>query len=116
MSSDKENSINDWEYLEDNYKESENEVKDLETYITEGMEDDFDYEDSILSDADNVLLKKTVDDVKNVRELMKEGITAKEIADRLSLSEDYIMMIAITLNSSTEDDNDIAIAHLVMMG
>lgn len=116
MSSDKENSINDWEYLEDNYKESENEVKDLEAYITEGMEDDFDYEDSILSDADNVLLKKTVDDVKNVRELMKEGITAKEIADRLSLSEDYIMMIAITLNSSTEDDNDIAIAHLVMMG
>lgn len=116
MSSDKENSINDWEYLEDNYKESENEVKDLEAYITEGMEDDFYYEDSILSDADNVLLKKTVDDVKNVRELMKEGITAKEIADRLSLSEDYIMMIAITLNSSTEDDNDIAIAHLVMMG
>ena len=116
MSSDKENSINDWEYLEDNYKESENEVKDLEAYITEGMEDDFDYEDSILSDADNVLLKKTVDDVKNVRELMKAGITAKEIADRLSLSEDYIMMIAITLNSSTEDDNDIAIAHLVMMG
>ena len=116
MNSDKENSINDWEYLEDNYKESENEVKDLEAYITEGMEDDFDYEDSILSDADNVLLKKTVDDVKNVRELMKEGITAKEIADRLSLSEDYIMMIAITLNSSTEDDNDIAIAHLVMMG
>lgn len=116
MNSDKENSINDWEYLEDNYKESENEVKDLEAYITEGMEDDFDYEDSILLDADNVLLKKTVDDVKNVRELMKEGITAKEIADRLSLSEDYIMMIAITLNSSTEDDNDIAIAHLVMMG
>lgn len=116
MNLDKENSIDDWEYLDDNYKESENEVKDLEAYISEGLDDDFDYEDSMLLDVDDALFKKTVEDVKSVRKLMSDGVTVKEIAGRLSLAEDYIMMIAITLNSSTEDDNDIAIAHLVMMG
>lgn len=116
MNSDKDKNIDvDWEYLEENYKESGNEVKDLEAYITEGIEDAFDYGDSMMLDADNGLFEKTVKDVKNVRELMKEGITVKEIAERLSLEEEYIMIIAVTLNSSTEDDNDVAVAHLVMM-
>lgn len=116
MGQNNDNFIDDWEYLDDNYKESGNEVKDLEAYILEGLDDDTDYEELMKIDSDDALFKKTVDDVKNVRELMNEGKTVKEIAESLFLSEDYIMMIAVTLNSSTEDDNDIAIAHLVMMG
>lgn len=106
----------DWDYLEDNYKPSENEVRSLDDILKEcevNGELDSDVNQTY---SNNALLQKTVNDVKNVRELVSEGVPLQEIAKRLSLEEDYVVCIAVTLNSSTEDDNDIAIAHLVMMG
>lgn len=105
----------DWDYLDENYKESENKVRSFEEIMAECKTlDDFD------DDYDNILdsgvsLLKTVEDVKNVRELIAKGKSVKEIAADLGLEENYITVIAVTLNSSTDDDNDIAIAHLVMM-
>lgn len=105
----------DWDYLDENYKEAGNEVKDLEDYILDADISD-DFNDAALLDTDNFTIRKTAEDVKNVRELMKEGVIVKDIASRLALEEEYVTRIAITLTSNTEDDNDIAIAHLVMMG
>ena len=106
----------DWDYLEDNYKPSENEVRSLDDILKEcevNGELDSDVNQTY---SNNALLQKTANDVKNVRELVSEGVPLQEIAKRHSLEEDYVVCIAVTLNSSTEDDNDIAIAHLVMMG
>ena len=53
--------------------------------------------------------------MKNVRELIIQALPVKEIANRLSLDEEYVTNIAITINGSPEDNSDIAIAHMVMM-
>jgi hypothetical protein len=105
----------DWDYLEENYTSSDNKVRSLDEIMKEceANGEISDNLDSIYSDK--AQLEKTVNDVKNVRELIHQGITVKEISKRLALDEDYVVCIAVTLNSSTDDDNDIAIAHLVMM-
>ena len=105
----------DWDYLEENYKSSDSAVRSLDEIMKECEENGEIIEDVTSSYSDSFLLEKTVNDVKNVRELVVQGVTVKEIAKRLSLDEDYVVCIAVTLNSSTDDDNDIAIAHLVMM-
>lgn len=105
----------DWDYLEENYKSSDSAVRSLDEIMKECKENGEIIEDVASSYSDSLLLEKTVNDVKNVRELVVQGVTVKEIAKRLSLHEDYVVCIAVTLNSSTDDDNDIAIAHLVMM-
>ena len=105
----------DWDYLEENYTSSDNKVRSLDEIMKE-CEANGEISDSLDSIYSNkTQLEKTVNDVKNVRELIHQGVTVKEISKRLSLDEDYVVCIAVTLNSSTDDDNDIAIAHLVMM-
>ena len=47
--------------------------------------------------------------------MISDGVTVDEISDALSLEKKYVTDIAIILNSSTEDEDDIAIAHLVLM-
>lgn len=106
----------DWDMLEENYQ-SGNEVKSLEEYITEcGIsDDDEDTFGASLMDADRDILLKTIEDVKNVRRMVSEGVTVEEISSALSLDKKYVTDIAIVLNSSTEDEDDIALAHLLLM-
>lgn len=105
----------DWDYLDKNYTSSENSVRSLDEILKECEENGEISDDVSNTYSDAALLEKTVNDVRNVRELISNGVTVKEIAKRLSLDEEYVICIAVTLNSSTDDDNDIAIAHLVMM-
>ncbi len=105
----------DWDYLDDYYNESGNEVRSFEEIMAE-----CEASDELSDEYDNILdtgvsLTKTVEDVKNVRKLIAEGKTVVEISQILGLDQEYITIIAITLNSSTDDDNDVSIAHLVMM-
>ena len=105
----------DWDMLDENYCESGNEVKSLEEYIVECGVDDEDAFGASLMDADRDILLKTIEDVKNVRKMISDGVTVDEISDALSLEKKYVTDIAIILNSSTEDEDDIAIAHLVLI-
>ena len=82
----------DWDYLDENYKESENKVRSFEEIMAECKTlDDFD------DDYDNILdsgvsLLKTVEDVKNVRELIAKGKSVKEIAADLKASFESISL------------------------
>lgn len=104
----------DWEYMSDFYVNEEKAVKSLEDYMVDEDEDIHDGMDIFIENDSP--LKKTVADVKAVRELSELGKSIPEIAQMLGLSEDYITTISFTLCSSTDDSSDIAIAHLVMMG
>lgn len=104
----------DWDYLDENYT-SGNKVRSLDEILKECEEKGEISEDveKTYSQADQ--LQKVVNDVKNVRELIIQALPVKEIANRLSLDEEYVTNIAITINGSPEDNSDIAIAHMVMM-
>lgn len=98
----------DWEYMSDFYEEeSASSVRSFEEISAET---------SCLSESSSVMdetLKKTVEDVKNVRILSENGKTASEITSQLKLDADYVLTILMTLEGYTED-NDLAVAHLVL--
>ena len=104
----------DWEYMQDFYEEGPSkEVKSLEEYA---LGDDEPLSESIEEvNKSNEKLLKTIEDVKDVRELLSTGKSVVEIAEALHQEAKYIQTIAMTLGYSTEDSGDIAIAHLVMM-
>lgn len=66
-------------------------------------------------DASRLLLQKTIQDVHNVLSMAQNGRTIPEIASALHLDETYVYNIQISAQGFREDD-EIAVAHLVMMG
>lgn len=104
----------DWEYMQDFYEEGpQKEVKSLEDYVVSHEEPLTESVEEI--DKSNEKLLKTIQDVKEVRELLGKGKSVTDIAETLHAEENYVKTIAMTLGYSTEDSGDIAIAHLVMM-
>jgi negative regulator of genetic competence, sporulation and motility len=114
----KNNSLDDtldWEYMSDFYNEEEKKVRSFEDIVKECEENSHTLEDATDKTVNNDNLLKVINDVKNVRELSKDGKIINEIAILLGLEEDYVRDILITINSSPEDDSDAAIAYLLMM-
>ena len=106
----------DWEYMSDFYQEEGKEIPSFEEYakvIAEGEPEstvDMEQLDELEGD-----LAKTVKDVTQVKNLSVEGKTIKEIAEMLLLEESYVELILMTVEGYPED-NEIAVAHLVMLG
>ncbi|WP_455718737.1 hypothetical protein [Anaerosporobacter sp.] len=104
----------DWEYMQEFYEKGpQKEVKSLEDYVVSHEEPLTESVEEL--DKSNEKLLKTIQDVKDVRELLSKGKSVAEIAEALHAEAKYIQSIAMTLGYSTEDSGDIAIAHLVMM-
>lgn len=107
--------IKDWD-LSDDYFKAEDSAKELklEDFITEEPSDN----DSTFGDShfsDQALLQKTIHDVHEVLARAQKGDTIKEIATELGLEEQYVYNIQVSAQGFREDD-EIAVAHLVMMG
>lgn len=104
----------DWDMMDNYYNNDGKEIGGIEDFIS----DDDDFEDSFeasILDADKKEVVKVANDVKNVREMVADGITVKEISEKLNLDQEYVTDIAIILNSTTEDEDDIAVAHMMLM-
>lgn len=65
--------------------------------------------------TDQNLLQKTIQDVHEVLTRAQKGDTIQEIAAELELDEQYVYNIQVSAQGFRDDD-EIAVAHLVMMG
>lgn len=104
---EKDHKIEDWEYADDFYEE-EHKSLSLEDFI---LEEDMNENETVHDEA----FLKIVDDVKRVRALYNSGKTIEQISLDTNLEYDYIQTILIILNGASEDDSDVAVAHLVQM-
>ena len=111
--------IKDWE-LSDDFFQEEDSAKELKLadFMTEepsehdGSDGTF---DSFGDTTDQDLLQKTIQDVHEVLTRAQKGDTIQEIAAELELDEQYVYNIQVSAQGFREDD-EIAVAHLVMMG
>ena len=116
---DNSREIIDWEYSDDYYSTQgeERKIKTLEEYMAENSQDIEERarqkeEDMATLDDD---LAKTMLAVKRVREAFETGFDVEKIMETYGYSREYINLIVMTLQGYTED-NDFAVAHLVLMG
>ena len=112
--------IKDWE-LSDDYFKAEDSAKELklEDFMTEEPSE-HDGSDGAFgslgaASSDQALLQKTIQDVHEVLARAQKGDTIQEIAAELALDEQYVYNIQVSAQGFREDD-EIAVAHLVMMG
>ena len=111
--------IKDWE-LNDDYFQAEDSAKELklEDFMTEEPSEHDDSDGTFGSFGDTTdqdLLQKTIQDVHEVLARAQKGDTIQEIATELELDEQYVYNIQVSAQGFREDD-EIAVAHLVMMG
>ena len=101
----------DWELSEDYYTGQDSEKKlSLEDFITE---QDLDGNSLNISPQSDELLKKTIEDVRQVLALGKDGMSIEKIAELTGLDEKYVYDIQVCAQGFREDD-EIAVAHLVL--
>ena len=111
--------IKDWE-LNDDYFQAEDSAKELklEDFMTEEPSE-HDVSNGTFGSfgdtTDQNLLQKTIQDVHEVLARAQKGDTIQEIAAELELDEQYVYNIQVSAQGFREDD-EIAVAHLVMMG
>lgn len=101
----------DWELDPEYFEVKEEKKLSLEDFIEDGVP----IEEQEASTSDNGLLAKTIADVKQVLALEQEGKTTEAIASLLGLERQYVYNIQVCAQGFREDD-EIAVAHLVMMG
>lgn len=101
----------DWELDPEYFQVNEEKKLSLEDFIEDGTSLD-EHEASV---SDNTLLAKTIEDVKQVLALEQKGKTTEAIASLLGLEQQYVYNIQVCAQGFREDD-EIAVAHLVMMG
>ena len=111
--------IKDWE-LNDDYFQAEESAKELklEDFMTEEPSEHDVSDGTFVSFGDTTdqnLLQKTIQDVHEVLARAQKGDTIQEIAAELELDEQYVYNIQVSAQGFREDD-EIAVAHLVMMG
>lgn len=116
---EKSKEILDWEYMDDYYDnpDEERKVKSLEEYMAENSQDIEERarrKEEDLTTMDDELAK-TVLAVKRVREAFETGFDVEKLMETYGYSKEYINLIVMTLQGYTED-NDFAVAHLVLMG
>lgn len=99
----------DWELSEDFYQVEEGEKElSLEDFMEEGEPSTENY---VMKEE----LQKVVTDVRTVQKLAAEGKSIDEIVQLTGLERQYVYDIQICTQGFHEDD-EIAVAHLVMMG
>lgn len=113
MGDNKETMDLDWELSADYYKENENrrELK-LEDFMEEESTESGMWDHTASLGAD---VQRVAADVRKVKELAGQGKTVMEIAGMLGTEQQYVSDILICVQSFPED-NDIAVAHLILMG
>ena len=99
----------DWELSEDFYTEKEEKTLSLEDFMEDGQSQE------TAGYALKGELEKTVEDVRTVQKLAAEGKTIDEIVKLTGMERQYVYNIQICTQGFHEDD-EIAVAHLVMMG
>lgn len=113
MGETRENQAADWELSEDYYKEdkSRRELK-LEDFMEEEKPQP---ETTGQTGSQNADVQRVAADVRRVKELAGQGKTMAEIASLMGVGQQYVSDIQICVQSFPED-NDIAVAHLILMG
>lgn len=113
MRADKDNQNQDWELSEEYYKENEDKREwKLEDFIEDEVA-----EEPLISDTAGLHedVKRVAADVRRVKELSGQGKTVVEIAGMMRVEPKYVSDIQVCIQSFPED-NDIAVAHLILMG
>lgn len=101
----------DWELDPEYFQPKEDRTLSLEDFIEENTSPTAQGE----TNGENTLLAQTISDVKQVLALEQEGKTTEAIANILGLNQQYVYNIQVCAQGFREDD-EIAVAHLVMMG
>lgn len=112
MSENKKNPLEqDWE-LADEFYQGDDERKEVRLEDFLGGEDD--EEDGLNVSDDSRELKKTIAEVHDVLAMAGQGKTTEQIAALTGLDKQYVYNIQVCAQGFHEDD-EIAVAHLVMM-
>lgn len=102
----------DWELSEDYYKEKENR---RELRLEDFMEEETPEPGLSGQTAVGADVQRVAADVRRVKELAVQGKTVAEIAGLTGMEQKTVSDILICIQSFPED-NDIAVAHLILMG
>lgn len=107
----------DWEISEDFYKEHTKTLPSFEQFVKESYIDGDMIDDVSLDISNNdSKLQETVKHIRAIKEEIANGHTTKEIAVNLNIDESYVMLVQMTIQGGFTEDDDVAIAHLVLMG
>lgn len=109
MEGNKKTQETDWEWDPKYCQTGEEKELSLEDFIEETPPDE---DSKAFSDAG---LARTVEDVRAVLKLAGQGCSTQEISRKLNLDQQYVYNIQVCAQGFREDD-EIAVAHLVMMG
>lgn len=113
MDNNKHNQELDWELSGDFYQESENKQElRLEDFMEEELPE------AGLAEAGgaaNAEVQRVAADVRCVMGLVAEGKSIAQIAELMGVEPTYVSDIQICVQSFPED-NEIAVAHLILMG
>lgn len=63
----------------------------------------------------NERLQKVAEEVRAVKALMEEGRDSDGIARELGMAKERVMLIQMNMYGGEGDDNELAVAHMVMM-
>lgn len=104
----------DWEFQADFFDENDSKkLRSFEEIVKEsqGSENADSIEHIIQGDSK---LAETVTNIRNIKKQISSGKNIAQMAEFLGLEESYVTLVLMTLQGYTEDD-DLAIAHLIMM-
>lgn len=65
--------------------------------------------------SSNGRLGEIVEEVKAVKDLMETGMDAQKISAKLGICKERVMLIQMSMYGGEGDDNEVAVAHMVMM-
>lgn len=74
-----------------------------------------DDEPEMAGDESTGRLSEVVKEVRAVKALMEEGRDSEQIAGELSMTKERVMLIQMSMYGGEGDDNEVAVAHMVMM-
>lgn len=106
----------DWEFSEEFFQTDEEKDKELPLFEDFVLKDRKAGEEEAISLIGNEKLRQTVADIRIVRKLIEDQMTIADIAEKLDMEQDYVLLITMNIQGGSDKDDDIAIAHLVLMG
>lgn len=105
----------DWEVSEDYYQtDEEKKEMRLEDFMDPDTDTPSDSFGKTASSESTEALQQTINDVRQVMALASQGRTIDQIAQDLGLDRQYVYDIQVTAQGFHEDD-EVAVAHLLMM-
>lgn len=108
--------MKDWEYDEGFYNATENKkVRSFEEIAAE-CEQLMEKPDGNDINSDSLKLKELAEKVGKIKRLSAEGTDVYTIAEKLGYDSKFVSDVLITISGSPEDDSDMAIAHILMIG